>query len=83
MPSEVVANAASDPEVVVRAIKTPKHGTYVAIVNTGFGEKRDVAVTLPAQGKVEDAATAQPLAAAAGKLTLTLGPAELRALRVR
>lgn len=83
LPSEVVANAASDPEVVVRAIKTPQSGTYAAIVNTGFGEKKDVAVTLPAQGQVEDAATGERLTAAGSKLILSLTPAELRALRIQ
>ncbi len=82
LPSETVPNAASDPEVVVRAIKTPKHGTYVAIVNTGFGEKRGVVVTLPAQDKVEDAATGEALHADGGKLSLTLHAAELRSLRL-
>jgi len=83
LPSEVIANAASDPEVVVRAIQTPKSGTYVAVVNVGFGEKQDVAIALPAQGKVTDAATGRPVEASGGKLTLTLRPAELRALRVQ
>ncbi|HUT35452.1 MAG TPA: hypothetical protein VNE39_18330 [Planctomycetota bacterium] len=82
LPSEIVPNAASDPDVVVRAIRTPKHGTYLAIVNTGFAAKSDVAVALPAQGKVEDAATGQPVPTDGSKLTLSLRPAELRALRI-
>ncbi|MBM4035411.1 MAG: hypothetical protein FJ291_27015 [Planctomycetes bacterium] len=83
LPSELVPSAASDPEVVVRAIKTPKHGTWLAVVNTGFAEKKDVAIALPVQGKAEDAATGQPLDAPGGKLTLTLAPAELRTLRIQ
>lgn len=82
LPSEVLPDAAGDPEVVVRAIRTPKHGTWLAVANTGFGAKEGVAITLPTPGRVEDAATGQPVAAEGGKLTLSLGPAELRALRI-
>lgn len=82
LPSEVVADAASDPEVVVRSIPTDGHGTYVAIVNTGMGDKADVTVKLPAQGRVTDAATGEPVAATDGKITLSLYPAQLRSLRI-
>jgi hypothetical protein len=81
--SEVVANAASDAEVVVRAIRTEKHGTYVAVVNTGFAAKPNVSVRLPATGKVQDAVTREDLLAPGGTLTLNLDPAELRTLHVR
>ena len=83
LPSQIVPNAASDPEVVVRAIKTPSHGTYLAVVNTGFDPKKDVVVTLPAAGKLQDAATGQDLPSDGVKLTVTLDAAELRALRVQ
>ncbi|HEY3321157.1 MAG TPA: hypothetical protein VGP72_11875 [Planctomycetota bacterium] len=82
LPSVVAKNATSDAEVVVRTIATPKNGTYVAIVNTGFGEKKDVAVTLPATGKVIDVVTGQPVPAPNGKLVLSLYPGQLRSLRV-
>jgi hypothetical protein len=39
LPSQRLDNVSSDPEVVVRAIKTEKHGTYYAVVNTGMTEK--------------------------------------------
>jgi hypothetical protein len=83
LPSEIVANASSDPEVVVRAIKTEKNGTYYSVVNVGFGVRKDVVVTLPAGGKLQDAATGNDLASDGGKLTLSLYPAELRALHVQ
>jgi hypothetical protein len=83
LPSEVVANAASDAAVVVRAIRTEKHGTYVAIVNTGFEAKRNVSVKLPATGTVHDGVTGEEAPVSGGTLTLTLDPAELRTLRVR
>ena len=83
LPSEVVANAASDAEVVVRAIRTEKHGTYVATVNTGFEAKRNVSVKVPATGTVQDAVTGEDLPVSGGTLTLALDPAELRTPRVR
>lgn len=82
LPSEVAANASPDADVVVRAIKTPKHGTYFAVVNTSFVPK-EIVVTLPAAGNTTDAATAQPVAADGGKVTLSLYPGQLRALHVK
>lgn len=82
LPSEVVAHAASDAEVVVRAIRTEEHGTYVAVVNTGFETKRNVSVKLPATGTVQDAVTGEDLPAPGAVLTVTLEPAELRTLRI-
>jgi hypothetical protein len=83
LPSEVVADAASDKEVVVRQIKTPKDGTYLAVVNTGMNAKQAITIKLPAGQKIEDAATGQAIEAKNGTLTLTMDPAELRAIRVR
>jgi hypothetical protein len=80
LPSAVAKEASPDAEVVVRAIKTPKHGTYYAVVNVAMTEKKEVALTLPA-GTLTDAATGAALKAANGKLTVTLYPGELRALR--
>jgi hypothetical protein len=83
LPSEVVANASSDPEIIVRSIKTEKNGTYYSVVNIGFGAKKDVVVTLPAGGRLQDAATGKDLASDGAKLTLSLYPAELRALHIQ
>jgi hypothetical protein len=83
LPSQVVPSAASDPEVVVRSIRTETNGTYLAIVNTGFGEKRNVVVTLPAQGLVVDAATGEKIQPQNGAVTVNMHPAELRALRLQ
>jgi len=68
---------------VVRAIRTDKHGTYVAIVNTGFEAKRNVSVKLPATGTVHDGVIGEEVPVSAGAFRLTLDPAELRTLRVR
>jgi hypothetical protein len=83
LPSKLLPGAASDSEVAVRSITTPDHGTYLAIVNTGLDDKQDVTITLPAQGTVTDAATGQPLEAPGGKLTMSLYPCQLRALRIQ
>jgi len=80
LPSAVVPNATADPEVVVRSIRTEKHGVYLAVVNTGFHAKPRVELSAPG-AVVHDAATGEPLTVSGGKFTLTLDPAELRALR--
>jgi hypothetical protein len=82
LPSQVLPNASSDPNVIVRSIKTPKDGTYLAIVNVGFEDKK-VAITLPVNGKVMDAATGKALTSANGKLQLTLYPCELKSVRIQ
>ena len=66
----------------MRAVRTADQGTYVAIVNAGFQPKQDLVVTLPA-GTIQDAVSGAPQAAADGKLTLQLDPAELRTLRIQ
>ena len=80
LPAVTVPGAASDPEVVVRRIDTPQ-GTWLAIINIGFGDKRGVTVTLPTPGGVVDAVTGAPLAVSEGKLKLDMYPAQLTALR--
>ena len=81
LPSRRLPQASSDPEVVVREIVTPKHGTYYAVVNIGMKDKPAVDIRLPA-GKITDAATGESLTPAGGKLPLTLYPFQLRALHV-
>lgn len=83
LPSRVLPGAASDPEVIVRAIATPGQGTYLAVVNVGLTEKKNVAVRLPVAGRVADAATGAALAARGGVVRVSLPPCALRALRVR
>ena len=83
LPSQILPNAATDPEIVVRVITTEKHGRYLALVNTGYGAKEKVAIQLPAQGQVTDAVTGEPLVIQNGKLTLSFYPCQLRAVRVR
>ena len=81
LPSKRLSDASSDKDVVVRSIPTEKHGTYLAIINTAVTDKSDVTVTLPASGTVTDAATGEPIEVTGGKVTLTLYPFQMRALR--
>jgi hypothetical protein len=82
LPSEVVVKAASDPSVVVRSIKTPANGTYLAIVNTAMGDKK-VTVTLPTNGKIIDAVTGKAIAVNGGKVQLSLYPFQLQSLHIQ
>ncbi len=47
LPSTIVNGASSDPEVVVREILTPRHGTYYLVVNTSMRPRKDVTVRFP------------------------------------
>jgi hypothetical protein len=83
LPSEVVAGAASEKDVVVRAIPTDGHGTWLAVANTSMTPKGEVVIKLPAGEAVTDAATGKPLDAPDGQLKLSMDAAELRAIHVR
>ncbi|HCE46670.1 MAG TPA: hypothetical protein DET40_24240 [Lentisphaeria bacterium] len=80
LPSKVVENAASDPEVVVREIPAGKDGSYLAVVNTGFNPKKDVVINIPKCTKLVDSVTGAELKMADGKLTVSMYPGELRAM---
>ncbi|MCR4413153.1 MAG: hypothetical protein NUV77_12095, partial [Thermoguttaceae bacterium] len=82
LPSQRLPEACADPEVVVRAIRTPRHGTYLAVVNTGLASKPRARVRLPERGRATDAATGSPLAAPDQTVELDLGPCQLRAIHV-
>ncbi len=82
LPSRVLADAAADPEVVVRAIATERHGTYLAVVNTGSTAKAEVAIKLPAGGQLVAAVGGQPLPSQGGTVRLALHPCQLLALRL-
>ncbi len=80
LPSRIIANSASDPEVVVREIPTEKDGTYLAVVNTGLVSKKDVTVNISKCTKLLDAVTGNELGMNNGKITVSLYPGELRSL---
>jgi hypothetical protein len=83
LPSRILPDAASDPEVVVREIPADAHGTYLAVVNTGLAPSKEVVLTLPAGKTLTDAVTGAKLALKDGKLPLAMYPGELRALRLQ
>jgi hypothetical protein len=82
LPSALAAGAASDPEVLVRAIATPSHGTYYAVVNVGLTAKTGVKVTLAATGPLQDLVTGGALDRADGAVSLAFYPGQLYALHV-
>ena len=83
LPSERLSAASDDPEVVVRAIRTPSHGTWLAVVNTSFSSKPKAIVRLPANGAVQDAVTGAPLPSPDRRLELSLRPFQLHSLRLK
>ena len=80
VPSEVWSDAADQEAVVVRAYATAEHGTYLAVINTGFETLESVSVVLPDDGAVSDALTGEQLALNERSITLDLYPGEVRAL---
>jgi hypothetical protein len=82
LPSERLAQSSADAEVVVRAIRTPQHGTYLAVVNTGFADKQRVRIRLPGAGALSDAATGAPLPVRDQSVELDFHPFQLRALHM-
>ncbi|MCZ7645210.1 MAG: hypothetical protein M5U26_07990 [Planctomycetota bacterium] len=82
LPSQVLEQGATDPEVVVRVIETKAHGTYLAVVNTGLDAKKSVALRLPRGGALTDLVTGQPVPTLNTQATLDFYPCELKALRL-
>lgn len=81
LPSRVVAGAASDPDVVVRAVVTERHGTYYWVVNPTWHAKPAVRVVFPAAGERADLVTGRKMGQDA--LTLSLEPGGLHAYHVQ
>ncbi len=81
LPSTRVAQAASDPEVIIRQVETPSQGTYFYVINTSLQTKRDVRVTLPGEGSLQDLLDEdrKPVS----PLQLSLYPGEVRSYRRR
>jgi len=79
----LVLDAASDAEVVVRAIDAGSHGLYLAVVNTSLGAKTGMTVALPGGAtQVTALATGETLAAPGGVLTLDMYPCQLLSLHI-
>jgi hypothetical protein len=82
LPSERLSGASDDAEVVVRLIRTPQHGAWLAVVNTGYESKRAARIRLPGKGTARDAVKGTPLPVDDGTLELSLRPFELRTIRI-
>jgi hypothetical protein len=84
LPSRVVQNASTDPEIIVRAIPAGKQGTYFAVAHVGLLPKSKVTLTLPVAGTVKDAVTGTIVSGnnTGRTLTLSLEPCQLRAFVV-
>jgi hypothetical protein len=82
LPSERLSGASDDKEIVVRLIRTPQHGAWLAVVNTGYESKRAAKIHLPEKGAARDAVRDTPLPAKDGTLELSLRPFELRTIRL-
>jgi hypothetical protein len=83
LPSTLLEEAASDPEVAVRKIETVGSGTYLAVVNTGLGDKLSVTVSLEGSYDVEEAATGRIILADVSAIVLDMYPAQLKSFILR
>lgn len=77
LPSHLVERVSSDPYVVVREIRTARHGTWYAIVNTDMHPVTDVTIRLPGNGRLENAVTRESIAQSGGSVTTSLYPFQL------
>ena len=86
LPSKMIEGVCKDPEVVVRMIKTEKHGTYFAIINTGL-IKKQVVIKFPVSGEIISAVsgkkTGKEFPQGGGKLKLSLYPCELKSILIK
>lgn len=80
LPSERLAKAGDDPEVVVRVIRTPSQGTYLAVINIGLTNKPAARVRLPHSGAAREVISDRPLSARDGVVSLALHPCQLLTL---
>ena len=78
LPGRVLKGVASDKRVVVRRMDTPNHGTWYAAVNTALNAKTDIAVRLPLNQPVFNAANGL-LLSSTGSFRLSFYPFELKA----
>ena len=80
LPSTIVKGASSDPDVVVREIRTSGEGIYYFVVNVSMVPKEHVTVHLPEPGHARDLVAHRDLPDTS--MQLDLDPAELRSFRI-
>lgn len=81
LPSTVVINGTSHPEVILRSIPTAQHGVYYLVVNSSWHQAKNVEVRFPATQKVAELPGGRSLGK--GVHMLDLQPAELRAFHCK
>lgn len=82
LPSMLDRTACVDPDIVVRVIKTPKHGTYLAVVNTSLQPKENVLIKLPPHSKAMNVATGTAISVSGGSVSFDFYPGELKSVRL-
>jgi hypothetical protein len=83
LPSEVLAEACDDPDIIVRRIDANGHGTYLAVVNPSLSDKDNVIIRIPAGTvSVTDATTGVALPHDEGRMELSMYPCQLRSFHV-
>ena len=84
LPSTVVEGACADSDVIVRAIRTPRSGTYLVLAHIGLKPKRGLTIRFSGTGAVKDAVTGRPVpvtgVGAARTVRIDLDACELRSL---
>jgi hypothetical protein len=82
LPSERLSGVCNDPDIVVRAIKTQNHGTYIAIINTSASHKEAVRVDLEGQGSMRQLAQGAKVQISGTSATLAMYPYQLIAMHL-
>jgi hypothetical protein len=82
LPGEVLEGAADHPDVVVRRIPTPDHGTWFAVVNAERIPLAAINLDFGETGHLVNSATGELLAVNASTWTVDLDAWELRAFRL-
>ena len=81
VPSERLESASGDGSVVVRRYPTADHGTWYAVINTGYHDAVDVPLLLEEEALV-DCLDGSPVALDAGAATASLYPGQVLAGRI-
>lgn len=83
LPSKILSSACIDPDIVVRAIETDRHGTYLAVVNVGLVRKNNVVISLPISGRLTNLVSGETISVTNDKLNIEFYPCELKALHIQ
>jgi hypothetical protein len=76
-------DACDDKDIVVRVIRTPTHGTWLAAVNTALTSKLHAHIRLPVRGELRDAVSETIAPTRDRVLELSFHPCQLRSFHVK